>query len=50
MKITKDVKKFLAAIGSKGGKKSKRKLTAVQAKAMVRARELKRKEHRYGTG
>lgn len=37
------IKKYLAEIGSKGGKKSRRTLTPDQAKAMVRAREAKRK-------
>ena len=36
------VKQYLAAIGRKGGKKSRRKLTKAQALAMVRARTAKR--------
>lgn len=34
---------YLARIGAKGGKKSRRKLTPEQARAMVKAREAKRK-------
>ncbi len=34
---------YLAAIGRKGGQKSRRTLTPAQAKAMVKAREAKRK-------
>lgn len=41
--MNKAVKEYLAKIGSKGGKKSKRTLTAEQARAMVKARESKRK-------
>ena len=37
------VSKYLATIGSIGGKKSRRTLTTEQAQAMVRAREAKRK-------
>lgn len=36
------VKAYLAAIGRRGGQKSKRKLTKAQASAMVRARTAKR--------
>ena len=36
------ISEYLAAIGSKGGQKSRRKLTKAQAQAMVRAREAKR--------
>jgi len=35
--------KYLAAIGRRGGQKSRRTLTPEQAKAMVAAREAKRK-------
>jgi hypothetical protein len=38
-----DIKQYLSQIGKKGGKKSKRSLSPEQAKAMVRAREEKRK-------
>lgn len=37
------IKEFLTTIGSLGGKKSRRKLTPEQARAMVRAREAKRR-------
>ena len=37
------VKQYLAKIGSVGGKISRRTLTPEQAKAMVRAREKKRR-------
>ena len=36
------IKAYLAAIGRRGGHKSKRKLTKAQARAMVRARTAKR--------
>ena len=36
------IKAYLAAIGRRGGQKSKRKLTKAQARAMVRARTAKR--------
>jgi hypothetical protein len=41
--MDKAVKEYLAKIGAKGGKKSKRVLTPEQAKAMVKARERRRK-------
>lgn len=37
-----ETRKYLAEIGRRGGKKSKRKLTKAQARAMVRARTAKR--------
>lgn len=37
-----EVRAYLARIGSKGGKASRRTLTSAQAKAMVKAREAKR--------
>ncbi len=40
---TDTIKKYLAEIGKKGGKKSKRTLTPEQAKKMVEIREAKRK-------
>jgi len=40
--MNKSTKKYLADIGSKGGKVSRRTLTPEQAKAMVAAREAKR--------
>ena len=36
------VKKYLAQIGRKGGKKSRRKLSSTSAKNMVKVREAKR--------
>jgi hypothetical protein len=36
------ITEYLASIGSKGGKISRRTLTTAQAKAMVKAREAKR--------
>ena len=43
MKISKELREYFKAIGSKGGKKSKRKLTSTEARAMVKARETKKK-------
>jgi hypothetical protein len=43
MKISKELREYFKAIGSKGGKKSKRKLTSTDARAMVKAREAKKK-------
>jgi hypothetical protein len=37
-----DISKYLAAIGAKGGKASRRTLTKAQAQAMVKARTAKR--------
>ena len=42
--MDKKIRDYLAAIGRKGGKKSKRTLTPEQAKAMVAAREKKRRK------
>jgi hypothetical protein len=39
-----EIKKYLAKIGAKGGSKSRRTLTPEQARAMVAAREKKRKK------
>jgi len=39
-----EIKKYLAKIGAKGGKNSRRVLTPEQARAMVAAREKKRKQ------
>ena len=36
------IKAYLAAIGRRGGQKSKHKLTRAQARAMVKARTAKR--------
>jgi hypothetical protein len=44
-RIPKAVSRHLAAIGSKGGKKSRRILTPEQAREMVRIREAKRKSN-----
>jgi hypothetical protein len=41
--MNKSIKKYLAKIGSKGGKKSKRVLTSEQARKMVQIREENRK-------
>ena len=38
------ISEYLASIGSKGGKVSRRTLTTAQAKAMVAARERKRRK------
>jgi hypothetical protein len=43
-KVSDEVKKFLSAIGRKGGQTSRRTLSTEQAKAMVEAREKKRKK------
>jgi hypothetical protein len=40
--VKKELRDYLAKIGSKGGKASRRTLSPEQAKAMVQARELKR--------
>ena len=40
------ISKYLAIIGSVGGKKSRRTLTTEQAQAMVKAREAKRPKKR----
>lgn len=37
------VREYFRQIGAKGGKKSRRILTAKQARAMVKAREAKKK-------
>lgn len=44
--MDKAVREYLAKIGAKGGKKSKRTLTPEQAKKMVAARERKRKQEK----
>jgi len=40
----KEIRKYLAKIGAKGGATSRRVLTSEQARAMVEARESKRAE------
>ena len=42
--VSKEIREFLAKIGRKGGKKSKRTLTPEQARAMVESRERKRRK------
>lgn len=41
--MNKSICNYLSEIGRRGGIKSRRKLTSEQARAMVAARELKRK-------
>lgn len=41
--MKKDINKYLAEVGSKGGRKSRRSLSPEQARAMVKAREKKKK-------
>jgi len=40
--MKKSIRKYLAKIGAKGGKRSKRALTPEQARAMVKTREVKK--------
>jgi hypothetical protein len=42
--MEKAIREYMAKIGRKGGKRSKRTLTPEQAKAMVEARERKRRK------
>ena len=42
-----NVKKYLAEIGSRGGRKSRRELEPEMAKAMVRVREARRLYRRF---
>lgn len=42
-----DVKRYLAEIGARGGRKSRRKLTPEDARAMVAVREARRAFRRY---
>ena len=44
--MDKAIREYMAKIGRKGGKKSKRTLTSEQAKAMVAVRERKRKRRK----
>jgi hypothetical protein len=44
--VHEEVRKFFQKIGRKGGKKSKRTLTPEQARAMVAAREKKRRQRK----
>ncbi|MBF0430042.1 MAG: hypothetical protein HQK83_02090 [Fibrobacteria bacterium] len=45
--MDKSVRKYLASIGEKGGRISKRKLTSGQARAMVKIREARRAYQKY---
>jgi hypothetical protein len=47
MKDTEDVRAYLAGIGRKGGLKSRRGLTPVQARDMVRVREAQKFFRRF---
>jgi len=47
MKINKTIRNYFSALGKKGGKKSRRILTPEQARAMVKAREEKRKKKEF---
>jgi len=49
MAISKEIREFLAEIGRKGGKKSKRTLTREQSLAMTAARERKKKKKHAST-
>jgi hypothetical protein len=44
-----EIKRYLARIGAKGGRKSRRTLDAETARAMVRVREARRAFRRYRT-
>lgn len=44
-----EVRRYLAKIGAKGGRKSRRKLDGETARAMVRAREARRAFRRFRT-
>lgn len=45
--MSNDVRKYLASIGRKGGRKSRRKLDSITAHNMVLVREAKRAFRRY---
>lgn len=45
--MSRQVRRYLAAIGSRGGRKSRRPLDADQARAMVEVREARRAYRRY---
>jgi hypothetical protein len=47
--MNKIISSYLAKIGSKGGKKSKRKLETNEARKMVKVREARRAFHRFKT-
>ncbi len=42
-----DIQRYLAKIGSKGGRKSRRQLSPAEARRMVRVREARRAYRRY---
>lgn len=42
-----DIQRYLAEIGSKGGRKSRRQLSPEEARQMVRVREARRAYRRY---
>ena len=44
-----DISRYLAEIGARGGRKSRRELTAEAARAMVRVREARRAFRRFRT-
>jgi hypothetical protein len=44
-----DVKRYLAEIGARGGRKSRRTLDPASARAMVRVREARRAYRRFRT-
>ena len=44
-----DIRRYLAEIGARGGRKSRRALTPEQARAMVKVREARRAFRRYRT-
>ena len=47
--VDRRVRKYLAEIGSRGGRKSRRKLDPATARRMVRVREARRAYRRYFT-
>jgi len=47
--MTDPIRKYLAEIGRRGGKKSRRTLDAETARDMVRIREARRAYHRFHT-
>jgi hypothetical protein len=44
-----DIKRYLAEIGARGGRKSRRTLTSEDARAMVKVREARRAFRRFRT-
>ncbi len=47
--MNKDVQRYLAEIGGRGGRKSRRQLSPEDARQMVRVREARRAFRRYQT-